>query len=180
MEQDPTDPTGIRDDTPKGNSEVTRARHRKANAALQLHIAGVDLEDIAEQMGYPDGGAVRIAIELALERQLVEEDRQAMRQMVGLRLQRLTRAVWSKAINPEHPDQMTAVREARANIAEFSKTFGLHAPTEMVVHTPTAAELEHWVARVVSQSVPQLEEQDIFEAEVVEETPEPDYRTDDF
>jgi hypothetical protein len=172
MKQDPTDPTGIRDDTPKGNSEVTRARHRKANAALQLHIAGVDLDDIAEQMGYPDGGAVRVAIELALERNLIEEDRQAMRQMVGMRLQRLTKAVWAKAINPEHPEQMTAVREARANIAEFSKVYGLHAPTEMVVHSPTSAELENWVARVVTQSAPQLEEADIFEAQVVSDTEE--------
>jgi hypothetical protein len=170
MRQDPTDPTGVFDDSPRGNKEVKRARDRKANAALQLHIAGLIPDEIAEQLGYPDGGAVRVAIELALERELHEESRNEMRKMVGLRLQRLTKAVWAKAIDPSSPEQLAAQREARANLAEFTRVFGLAAPTEMVVHTPTAQELENWVTTVVSKSVPQLEEADIFEGEVLEDS----------
>lgn len=171
MKQDPTDPTGVADEPgARGNSELSRARNRKANAALQLHIAGLSLDEIAETAGYPDGGAVRVAIELALERELHEESRVQMRQMVGLRLQRLTKAVWAKAIDPNSVDQIAAQREARANLAEFAKVYGLYAPTEMVVHTPTATELENWVSAVISQSVPQLAEADIFEGEVLEDS----------
>jgi hypothetical protein len=172
MRQDPTDPTGVADDTPRGNSEVTRARNRKANAALQLHIAGLTVDEIAEQLGYPDGGAVRVSIELALERELHEESRNEMRKMVGLRLQRLTKAVWGKAIDPNNPEQIAAQREARANLAEFVRVYGLAAPTEMVVHTPTATELENWVSAVVAKSVPELAEADIFEGEVLVDVPD--------
>lgn len=169
MKQDPTDPTGVSDDSPRGSKELKRARDRKANAALQLHIAGLYWDEIAEQLGYPDGGAVRVAVELALERELHEESRDQMRKMVGLRLQRLTKAVWAKAINPDSPEQLAAQREARANLAEFVRVYGLAAPTEMVVHTPTAQELENWVTTVVARSVPQLPEADIFEGEVLED-----------
>lgn len=137
MKQDPTDPTGVHDDSERGNKGVTRARNRKANAALKLHIDGEHPDDIAEVLGYPDGGAVRVAIELALERELHEESREEMRRMVGYRLQRLTRAVWNKAVNEESPEQLAAQREARANLAEFSRLYGLGAPQEHVVHTPT-------------------------------------------
>jgi hypothetical protein len=171
MKQDPTDPTGVADDSPRGDRAVVRARERKANAALQLHIAGLTLDEIAEQLGYPDGGAVRVAIELSLERELHEESRNEMRKMVGLRLQRLTKAVWAKAIDPQNPEQLAAQREARANLSEFVRVYGLAAPTEMVVHTPTATELENWVASVVAKSVPELEEADIFEGEVIEDDP---------
>lgn len=177
MRQDPTDPTGVFDDSPRGDRGVRRARERKANAALQLHIAGLSLDEIAEQLGYPDGGAVRVAIELSLERELHEESRDQMRKMVGLRLQRLTKAVWAKAINPDSPEQLAAQREARANLAEFVRVYGLAAPTEVLVHTPTAAELENWVQTVVQKSVPELEEADIFEGEVIEdgyEQPDPE------
>lgn len=174
MRQDPTDPTGVADDTPRGNSDVARARNRKANAALQLHIAGLIPDEIAEQLGYPDGGAVRIAIELSLERELHEESRQQMRKMVGLRLQRLTKAVWGKAIDPKNPEQLAAQREARANLAEFVRVYGLAAPTEMIVHTPTSTELENWVATVVAKSAPALEEADIFDGEVLEDSQQPE------
>lgn len=173
MKQDPTDPTGVSNNSPRGDSTLTRARERKAHAALQLHIAHVGLDDIAEQLGYPDGGAVLVAIELALERQLHEESREEMRRMVGLRLKRLNQAVWAKAIDPKSPEQLAAVREARANLTEFARLYGLNAPSELVVHTPTATELENWVSTVVQQSVPQLEEADIFEGEILSDTTQP-------
>lgn len=165
MQQDSSDPSGVRDDSPRGNKEVARARMRKTNAALQLRLAGATWEEVALAVGYPTARQALVAVERSLERQLNEADRTKMRQIAGLRLERLLRGVWNKAIDPENPEHLAAVTKAREVIAQYSKLYGLDAPTEITFHSPTQAELEKWVATVVSAAVPELEEADILEGE---------------
>jgi len=62
---------------------------------------------------------------------------------------------------------MSAVQRARELIDRHAKLFGLDAPTEIVVHNPTKTELESWVLKVMAAGVPQVEEEDIFDVEVV-------------
>lgn len=162
MQQDSSDPTGVSSNN-GGDSALSRARNRKAAAALQMAIAGAEWNEIAFVLGYPTAREARVAVEKALESELHEESRDKMRQMAGQRLQRLLRGVWPKAINENHPDQMTAVMRAHGVIESYVKLYGLAAPTEMVVHSPSVAELERWVAGAVSSSVPQLPEADLFE-----------------
>ena len=174
--QDSSDPTGVRDDSPEGGSAVARARDRKANAALQLvmddHASWIE---VAEVLGYPTARAAKVAVEGALEKELHSGDREVLRRYASAKLDRLLRAVWGKAIDAENPDQMSAVREARTTLVEHIKLWGLAAPAEVVVSSPSEREIESWVAGVVSRSMPQLEEADIFgsgeviEGEVVEE-----------
>lgn len=171
LQQDSTHPTGISDDTPRGNSDVMRARDRKANSALQMRIAGASWEDIATVLGYPTARAALVSTERALEKELKTEESQShMRSIAGQRLDRLLRAIWKKAINEEHPDQMAAVDRARLLIDRHAKLYGLDAPTEYVVTSPAQAELEKWVSSVISVQRPALEEADIFEVEFTEET----------
>jgi hypothetical protein len=47
--------------------------------------------------------------------------------------------------------------------------FGLNAPQEMVVSTPSATELQNFVSRAVAAANSGLEEDDIFDADVVEQ-----------
>lgn len=163
-QQDPTEPTGIKDLTPKGNSEVSRAVNRKANAALELAMAGYSWDDIAGSLGYPNASTAQAAVERALERGLFTEDSQkALRNLASKRLERLNRAVWSHAINPDDPDLYAAQSQARANIDRWIKLHGLDAPQQHVVTSPSASELERWVATVLAQRDPALEEPDIFE-----------------
>ena len=174
-EQDPNDPTGISDHTPRGNSEVARARDRKANAALQLRMAGATWEEVAESMGFPSARAAIVATERALEKELkTEESQRQMRTLAGKRLERLLRSVWTKAINPDDPDHLTAVDKARQLIDRHAKLYGLDAPTEYVVSSPAQSELERWVSTVLNETRPQLEEGDIFDVEVIEPGDEPD------
>jgi hypothetical protein len=91
-----------------------------------------------------------------------------MRQMANARLERLIRGVWPKAINPDHPEHLTAITRARDLIADHRKLFGLDAPTEVVVHNPTQDELEAWAARVIQTLNPGVVEYDIIEGEVEE------------
>jgi hypothetical protein len=99
---------------------------RKANAALQLAYSGATWSDIALALGYPTPRTARIAVETALERELKHtSDRERLRKMAGARLDRLLRAVWSKAIDTENPEQLVAVAKARDIVADHRKLFGL-------------------------------------------------------
>jgi hypothetical protein len=172
MAQDSSHPTGVADDGEERgeqpDKETVRARDRKANAALQLRIAGASWQEVAEVIGFPTPRAALVATERALEKELREESKDAMRQMVGKRLDRLLRGVWKKAIDEESPEQLPAVGKARELIADFRKLHGLDAPTEINVHSPVQGEIEAWVAGVVAQTTPQLEEADIFEVDYEE------------
>jgi hypothetical protein len=162
QQQDSTDPTGVATDG-KSHATVHRARERKSNAALEMRLAGASWDDIAEVLGYPTARQAIVATEKALERELKTEHSQAtMRTLAGRRLERLLRAVWSKSIDPNHPDQLIAHQRALAVIDRHIKLYGLDAPTEMVVRSPSTEALEHWVATVVNQMAPQLPEGDIF------------------
>lgn len=176
MSQDSNEPTGINGEVSGGTgatgNSVARARHRKANAGIQLALAGATWDEIAVALGYPTARTARVAVERALEKQLqTGDDREKMRKLADARLNRLLRSVWPKAINPEHPEHMLAVTKSRELIADHRKLFGLDAPAEIVVHTPTQNELESWVALVVSQQGPQVEEYDILDGEVIEDDP---------
>lgn len=160
--QDPTDPTGVRADE-NGSKEVIRARERKANAAIQMKAAGAEWDEIAEVLGYPDGRSALVAVEKALERELSETDKTFLRGIASKRLERLIRAVWPKALDPDSPEQMSAVGRARELIADHRRLHGLDAPTEIAVHTPDTAEIQAWVAKVAAIGAPTLEEDDPFE-----------------
>lgn len=176
IRQDPTHPTGVRDDAKAGDSgEVIRARDRKANAAIQLRIAGASWGEIAESLGFPTARAALVATERALEKELKTEESQAqMRSIAGKRLERLLRGVWTKAINPEHPEHLIAVDKARQLVDRHAKLYGLDAPTQFVVNNPAQDELEKWVATVIEGKRPALEEADIFDAEVIEDSEDDD------
>ena len=173
--QDSSHPTGVVDlraDIRGGDKgKVARERNRKADAALSLSLSGANWSEIAQSLGYPTPRQAKLAVEKALVRQLgTEDDKVKMRSMAGARLDRLLRGVWAKAIDPSNPEQMVAQSRARELIADHNKLFGLNAPTEMVVHTPTQSELEDWVLRMTATMVPLVEEDDIFDAEVVSDT----------
>lgn len=177
MSQDSNEPTGIQGQTSGGTgatgNSVARARQRKANAAVQLAIAGATWDEIAISLGYPTARTARVAVERALEKQLAKDDsREKMRKMADARLNRLLRSVWPKAINPEHPEHLIAITKSRELIADHRKLFGLDAPSEVVVHTPTQNELESWVALVVSGNQPDVEEYDILDGEIIEDIPQ--------
>lgn len=168
--QDPSHPTGVTSTLEGADPDVIRARDRKANAAVQMRIAGASWDEIAEVIGYPSGRDALVATERALEKELRDLSKDSMRQMAGRRLERLLRGVWPKAIDPDNPEQLPAVGKAREIIADHRKLFGLDAPTEIAVHAPTEQELANWVATVVNVGRPALEEADIFDIEAEEES----------
>lgn len=168
---DSTHPEGVRVTKTTGDTGKA-AKQRKADAALQLKTAGASWSEIAETLGYPTPRQAMLAVERSLVRQLSEDDdKTKMRAIASARLERLLRGIWHKAIDPNCPDQMTAVSRARELTSDWVKLFGLAAPTEVVVSTPTQVELEDWVLRMTATMVPDEAEGDIWDGEVVEDEP---------
>jgi hypothetical protein len=169
--QDPTHPTGVAVTGDGHEAEAKTARERKQDDTIAMRLMGYGWDEIARVLGYPSPRHALTAFELALQRNLSEDDASTakMRDLAGRRLERLLRAVWTTALNPNHPNQMAAQDRARSVIADQAKLFGLNAPQEMVVSTPSATELQNFVSRAVAAANSGLEEDDIFDADVVEQ-----------
>jgi hypothetical protein len=167
LHQDSTHETGVSDNRQRnvnsGNA-IAKARNRKAQGAIQLRLGHATWDEIATIQGYPTAAAAKRAVEAALVKELKSSgDKEQMRRMAGARLDQLLRSVWAKAVDPEHPEQMTALTKARELIAQHAKLFGLDAPTEVVVHNPTTVQIEQWVAAITAGQTPQVEEYDVLE-----------------
>lgn len=173
--QDSTHPTGVAGETPgrgvPGNA-VSWSRNRKAAAAIELRIMGATWTEICATLGYPTPRAALVAVEKALVRELDVVDREQLRMLVGARLERMLRAVYAKATDPDHPEQMTAQARSLANIDRYIRLFGLDAPAEVVIHTPTAKEIQDWVGRTAAAQLPAVVEADIIDADVIEDDDE--------
>jgi hypothetical protein len=185
--QDPTHPTGVSVTEGAHEAEAQTARERKEDAVLALRmdtkedtmaalrLGGYDWDEIARILGYPSPRHAVVAYEKALQRNLSADEASTakMRDLAGRRLERLMRAVWTKAIDPTHPEQLQANDRAAARIAEYARLYGLNAPTEMVVHSPSQEELHSFVAKVVAGANAGLDEDNIFDGEFEEVEDEP-------
>lgn len=169
MQQDKNDPSGVSGNG-HGSKEVTRARDRKANAALALKLGGATWDEIAEMVGYPTGRAALVAVENVLGKQLREMDRLHLRALAAGRLESLVRSAWRKAHTESDPEHLAAIKTVRENVESISRLWGLQAPQEILITNPTQEHLDRWVAQVVSQNLPQVAEADVVEADIVSDT----------
>jgi hypothetical protein len=139
-------------------------------SAIQLRRDGYTWDQIAEAVGFPTGRAALVATETALEAELAtSESHEFMRKLAGDRLDRMLRSVWKKATDPTHPEHLAALDRARILVAQHADLFGYVAPKRQVNINPSAAQLEKWVAGMLAVEAPEVEEADIFEAELVDD-----------
>lgn len=164
--QDSSHPTGV---SGTRGPALTNARQRKADAALAMCAGGANWAEIAVALGFPTPRAAKVAIEGSLAKRLDDTDRKVLREMAGVRLESLIRSVWIKAHDPDSPEHLPAVGRARDLIDRHIKLYGLDAPTEITITTPTTQQIDEWVARVVSSDVPKVIEADVVDAYVIED-----------
>jgi len=131
---------------------------RTANAALALRLAGAGYDEVADALGLPDAMAARTAAEDALSARAWDdvEGRQRLRAENGARIERLLRSVWQKATDQNHPEQLAAVKVAKELIDRHCRLYGLDAPAEVIIHSPTTAEIDAWVASMISSTAGEL------------------------
>jgi len=164
VEQDPTDPTGVRETSSTLQPDTTRARNRKAWAAVETFFESHNWDLAAEMHGYPDGRAAQLAAERVMEAEAKENPRSLalMRNYAGRRLERLLRARWPDAVADSETSLASHDRALRT-IDRWIKLYGLDAPTEVIVHSPTQDQIEAFVARVVTHGRPEPVGGDIFD-----------------
>lgn len=148
---------------------TVESARRRASSALAMRTAGADYEEIRETLGFRSVAHARGVVERELVAQSPDPDGEQAarrRELAGKRFERLLRGLWSKAINPDSPEHLAAVRTAADLITRHSKLLGYEAPTEVVVHSPSTEEIAAWVLMVQEQAArPTVIEADIFAIE---------------
>ena len=139
---------------------------RTSRAAVALRLAGASYLEIADTLGYADDAEARNAVERDLAAMSVRdvEGRDRLRAEEAARLERLLRSVWSKAVDANNAEHLSAARTALAIVDRHAKLLGLDVPSEVIVHNPTTIEIDRWVADRVIEMQDQLP---VVEAEVV-------------
>lgn len=153
-----------------------RAPARTAAAALALRLSGAGYDEVANALGLAGADSARKLAEGALEARAWDDrdGRVRLRAENGARLERLLRSVWPKATNSEHPEHLPAVKVARELIDRYVRLYGLDAPAEVIIHNPTATEIEGWVASMLAASTSELRAMEapvaaIIDADIVED-----------
>lgn len=141
---------------------MDRLDKRTAKAALGLRLAGASHVEIMEVLGLGSSALARRNVEYALSSAINDADVTALRAEEAARLERLLRSVWGKATDPKSNEHLHAVKVALQVIDRHSRLLGLDAPTEIVVHNPTVAEIDEWVASVVQTDM------NVVEGEVID------------
>ena len=141
-------------------------QHRQGMAAVAIRLAGATYTEVAEALGFLTADDARIAVESELANMALEgEGRERLRTLESTRLERLLRSVWQKATTTDAPEHLAAVKVALNIVDRRIRLFGLDAPAEVTIHTPTQHEIDGWVAEMTAM---QHRELAVLEASVVE------------
>ncbi|MFC4497881.1 hypothetical protein ACFPA8_27495 [Streptomyces ovatisporus] len=121
---------------PSRSEKRARVAERRASA-IQLHLAGMSWQGIADQLGYASRGAAYTDVTRAMEQRQTEEAEQIalMRYTEARRLDRLQAAAWPAAMSGD----VKAVETALKVIDRRVKLFGLDAPRRVSVEAETLA-----------------------------------------
>ncbi len=158
-------------------------RKTRTHAAIALKIAGADLSEIAEVLGYASVTQARQAVEAGLASTVDDDTREKARKLANLRYERLLRSVWVKATQEIVKDPVSgkgvvnhellaANRHAAFLVERQAKLNGAERPTEVINYTPLAYEIQEELKRILEGSVDNLPtELDIIPSNVIEDRP---------
>jgi len=155
-----------------GSSDIAYVQglgHDKIRAVLTLWTSGANYGEIAAQLGLRSPAVVQIAVERALGEMADDNtDRPKQRRKMSLVLDRLMKGVMVKAVNPDSPEHLQAVRTAISLVERYSRLNNLDAPQEISVTMPGQEEFGTFIAaaaRGLGIAVP--EEADPFAEEYI-------------
>lgn len=113
------------------SKRMVEARERQAQA-IQLRIAGANLTQIAQRLGYKNPSGAHQAIMAALRDMLPEQDRADARRLELAKLDRLEMSAWNRALGDGEDADKAAYTILRC-IGQRSKLLGLEAPAAVDV-----------------------------------------------
>src|SRR5690606_33466981 len=136
-----------REDVVKRDTEMDPPS--RASAAVNLLFSGASYADITKVLDYRNVEETKRAIWGAIGSLDIDEYRRNQeRELMARRLNKLVSSGWKRATNPNDPDHIAYQRLMLAIMDRQAKLFGLDAPTESIVYTPSQQEINDHVARV--------------------------------
>lgn len=153
----------------RANADLDKGRTNRAESAVAMRIAGANYTEIAKTLGYTSANQARVSVETALAATAGEADREQLRFVEARRLERLLRSLWRKALDESNEEHLAAIRTALAIIDRHARLYGLDAPAEMVVYSPSREEIDRFVASAAASLTARLpEEADIIDGQVLD------------
>jgi len=149
----------------------SRDGSRAGKAAVELRVSGASYAEVAEILALSSAQEALSLVERELAAHLTPESVEVQRAEASERILLLLQSVVPKATNADDPEHLAASRVALALVDRHIRLHGLDRPTEVILHTPTAHELETWVASVVAHTIPDVEEFDIIDEAPLELEP---------
>ena len=143
------------------NGRGARDSTRAGRAAVELRVTGASYAEIATTLALADATEALALVERELASHLDHHSVDIARAEASERILTLLASVWDTATNVADPERLPALRLALALVDRHIRLHGLDRPTEIILHTPTAAELERWVTAVTAQQQPAVTEPDI-------------------
>ena len=121
---------------------VEKSRVRSRKAALELKMMGVPFHEIAKVLEFPSAGAARQAVEQAIiDSGSFEGDKENMRALMGLQLDRWHQSIAGKIIDPRNAQQLEYMSMGLRLLERKSRLFGLDAPTKVELHAASNDEI---------------------------------------
>lgn len=113
-------------------AQMAETAERRKNA-IQMVLAGLDYETIAERLKYASRGAAYTDVDRALSANLkdLKKEAGALREIQARRYHRLLAAVWPKALKADGKDQLKAVETAARLVDRVVKLYGLAEPDKL-------------------------------------------------
>lgn len=128
--------------------DASRARETRA---VELRLTGATFETIALQLGYANRSGAKKAVERGLrqEYEAATESREALRQTMHARLERLLVGSWKAAAAGDR----NAVQNVIALLDRIAKLHGLDAPAQhkLTVSSELDAEIEQLITELASR-----------------------------
>jgi hypothetical protein len=152
---------------PEPSPRVSAPVLRKATTVWSARVAGATWQQAAEVAGYRSREAAMKAVRNTYG-QLPRIERDDARHLWRERGELL----WRQALRDALDQRSGAVTAAVRVIQAMTALDGLNAPAQVVLHSPSEAEIEEWVSQVLSLTVPAVEEADVIDVEYSEEMDE--------
>lgn len=138
----------------KDDRAVARRSKVSVKAMLTPWMAGASYAEIAELFDLPSPAAARHAIERALADAAPDgpQDRSMLVSKVSMTLDRCLRAVMTKALDGNNPDQRAYMDSVLKVIDRKVALHGLNAPTQLAITTPDSDELTEFITALAEAS----------------------------
>ncbi len=172
---------------PEGEIERPAPTEGTLRAAVAAHLAGFGWDIIAERYFYSSAKAAQVAVETMIGNSWTSSDLSAARNKSLARREAILRGLYADATTPYVLDDkgkptstrneahLPAVDRAIRVLEGIERLLGLNAPVQLEVYRPDADEFMELVSSMKQKMLEgEVQEADIFDAEVVEDEDEPD------